>query len=160
MTGATELCDLSATDLGAKLRSGEVSAQAILESALRRIELVEERTQAFLAITADLARQQAASGLAEVPESGFVPPPAPGKAVGPTGRRRTSAPLVEIARAATQQEAMDGLERWRARHHSYAQDRNSRSPGSGRWVRALRAPPEAQGPCELRRRAPPFARPG
>ena len=42
--------------------------------------------------------------------------PAPGKAVGPTGRRRTSAPLVEIARAATQQEAMDGLERWRARH--------------------------------------------
>src|SRR5579864_126584 len=34
----------------------------------------------------------------------------------PTGRRRTNAPLIEIARAATQQEAMAGLERWRNRH--------------------------------------------
>ena len=45
-----------------------------------------------------------------------VPAPAPGKSVGPTGRRRTSAPLIEIARAATQAEALDGLERWKARH--------------------------------------------
>ncbi len=34
----------------------------------------------------------------------------------PSGYRRTRAPLIEIARAATQQEAMAGLERWRARH--------------------------------------------
>jgi DNA ligase D-like protein (predicted polymerase) len=47
---------------------------------------------------------------------GEVPPPAPGKRSGPTGRRRTKAPLVEIARAATQHEALDGLERWKARH--------------------------------------------
>jgi len=47
---------------------------------------------------------------------GDVPPPAPGKTSGPTGRRRTTAPLVEIARAATQQEALDGLERWKTRH--------------------------------------------
>jgi bifunctional non-homologous end joining protein LigD len=47
---------------------------------------------------------------------GEVPPPAPGKTSGPTGRRRTTAPLVEIARAATQQEALDGLERWKQRH--------------------------------------------
>jgi bifunctional non-homologous end joining protein LigD len=47
---------------------------------------------------------------------GEVPPPAPGKRSGPTGRRRTKAPLVEIARAATQREALDGLERWKARH--------------------------------------------
>jgi bifunctional non-homologous end joining protein LigD len=47
---------------------------------------------------------------------GEVPPPAPGKRSGPTGRRRTKAPLVEIARAATQLEALDGLERWKARH--------------------------------------------
>jgi hypothetical protein len=47
---------------------------------------------------------------------GDVPPPAPGKRSGPTGRRRTTAPLVEIARAATQQEALDGLERWKERH--------------------------------------------
>src|SRR6266498_2378984 len=47
---------------------------------------------------------------------GIVPPPAPGKAAGPTGRRRSTMPLIEIARAATQAEAMDGLERWKARH--------------------------------------------
>ena len=48
--------------------------------------------------------------------AGAVPPPAAGKAVGPTGRRRTRMPLIEIARAATKAEAMDGLERWKARH--------------------------------------------
>jgi DNA ligase D-like protein (predicted polymerase) len=48
--------------------------------------------------------------------AGLVPPPAPGKSAGPTGRRRTTMPLVEIARAATQAEAMAGLERWKARH--------------------------------------------
>ena len=47
---------------------------------------------------------------------GVVPPPAPGKASGPTGRRRTTMPLVEIARAATESEALEGLERWKARH--------------------------------------------
>ena len=47
---------------------------------------------------------------------GVVPPPAPGKSAGPTGRRRTTMPLVEIARAATEAEARDGLERWKARH--------------------------------------------
>lgn len=47
---------------------------------------------------------------------GVVPVPAPGKTVGPTGRRRTTAPLIEIARAASKDEAMAGLDRWRARH--------------------------------------------
>jgi len=47
---------------------------------------------------------------------GHVPPPAPGKTAGPTGRRRTTFHLIEIARAATQAEAMEGLERWKARH--------------------------------------------
>ena len=47
---------------------------------------------------------------------GSVPAPAPGKTSGPTGRRRTEVPLVEIARAATQDEAMAGLDRWRDRH--------------------------------------------
>jgi bifunctional non-homologous end joining protein LigD len=47
---------------------------------------------------------------------GVVPPPAPGKTTGPTGRRRTTMPLIEIARAATESEAKQGLERWRARH--------------------------------------------
>jgi bifunctional non-homologous end joining protein LigD len=34
----------------------------------------------------------------------------------PTGRRQSTKPLIEIARAATKAEAMDGLERWKARH--------------------------------------------
>jgi bifunctional non-homologous end joining protein LigD len=45
-----------------------------------------------------------------------VPPPAPGKSAGPTGRRRSTMPLIEIARAETKEEAMAGLERWKARH--------------------------------------------
>src|SRR5207237_19547 len=38
------------------------------------------------------------------------------EAVGPTGRRRTTMPLIEIARAASEAEARAGLQRWRARH--------------------------------------------
>jgi len=34
----------------------------------------------------------------------------------PTGRRQSTKPLIEIARAATKAEAMEGLERWKARH--------------------------------------------
>ncbi|BCJ27539.1 hypothetical protein Asera_16470 [Actinocatenispora sera] len=49
-------------------------------------------------------------------EAGTVPPPAPGKSSGPTGRRRTTKPLIEIARARTKDEAMAGLERWKQRH--------------------------------------------
>jgi bifunctional non-homologous end joining protein LigD len=47
---------------------------------------------------------------------GQVPAPAPGKMVGPTGRRRSTMPLIEIARAATEAEARAGLQRWRERH--------------------------------------------
>jgi bifunctional non-homologous end joining protein LigD len=70
----------------------------------------------------ELAARHAAAGLSEAPapeagaSPGSVPVPAPGKSVGPTGRRRTTAPLIEIARAATQAEALDGLERWKVRH--------------------------------------------
>lgn len=65
----------------------------------------------------ELAERFDAEGLPATPSpSGAVPSPAPGKSVGPTGRRRTSAPLIEIARAATKKEAEAGLERWRARH--------------------------------------------
>jgi DNA ligase D-like protein (predicted polymerase) len=35
---------------------------------------------------------------------------------GPTGRRQSKMPLIEVARAATKAEAMDGLERWKERH--------------------------------------------
>jgi bifunctional non-homologous end joining protein LigD len=36
------------------------------------------------------------------------------------GRRRTTMPLIEIARAKTKQEALDGLARWKARHPAVA----------------------------------------
>ena len=49
-----------------------------------------------------------------------VPPPAPGIASSPTGRRRSSMPLIEIARAASKAEAMEGLERWKERHPAAA----------------------------------------
>jgi bifunctional non-homologous end joining protein LigD len=45
-----------------------------------------------------------------------VAPAAPGKASGPSGRRRTSVPLIEVARAASKDEALAGLERWKQRH--------------------------------------------
>jgi DNA ligase D-like protein (predicted polymerase) len=70
-----------------------------------------------LAPLLELAERQAEAGMPELPTPGAsVPVPAPGKSVGPTGRRRSAAPLIEVARAATQGEAMAGLERWRARH--------------------------------------------
>ena len=40
----------------------------------------------------------------------------PRRRAGAAGRRRSAMPLIEVARAATKAEAMQGLERWRARH--------------------------------------------
>jgi bifunctional non-homologous end joining protein LigD len=48
--------------------------------------------------------------------AGQVAPAAPGKSSGATGRRRSTVPLIEIARAAGRDEAMAGLERWKQRH--------------------------------------------
>ena len=45
-----------------------------------------------------------------------VAPAAPGKSYGASGRRRTAMPLIEIARAANQAEALAGLDRWKDRH--------------------------------------------
>jgi bifunctional non-homologous end joining protein LigD len=83
----------------------------------------------------DLAEQQRASGLPDEPwpphydkqegEAPRVQPskrraapakPAPGKTAGPSGRRASVMPLIEIARAETRDEAMAGLERWKQRH--------------------------------------------
>jgi hypothetical protein len=38
------------------------------------------------------------------------------KTPSPTGRRQSTKPLIEIARAKTKAEAMEGLERWKSRH--------------------------------------------
>ncbi len=85
-----------------------------------------------------------------------VPPPAPGKTAGPTGRRRTSMPLIEVARAAGKAEAMAGLERWKERHPDAAVLLepadvlvDSMRGRSSTWTRIrlnLRHVPEAQRP--------------
>jgi len=87
---------------------------------------------------------------------GVVPPPAPGKTVGPTGRRRTKMPLIEIARAATEADARAGLERWKARHPDVWKDLapsdvlvDSMRGRSTTWTRIrlnLRNVPEAKRP--------------
>jgi bifunctional non-homologous end joining protein LigD len=50
-----------------------------------------------------------------------VRPAAPGKSSGASGRRKTTMPLIEVARAASQAEAMAGLDRWKQRHPQAAE---------------------------------------
>jgi bifunctional non-homologous end joining protein LigD len=66
----------------------------------------------------DLAKRHKAAGLpdAPAPSRGEVARPAPGKASGASGRRRSTMPMIEIARAASREEAEAGLERWKQRH--------------------------------------------
>src|SRR3984957_10720518 len=49
-----------------------------------------------------------------------VLPAAPGKSSGASGRRRTTAPLIEVARGAGPDEGMRGLDRWKARYPAAA----------------------------------------
>jgi DNA ligase D-like protein (predicted polymerase) len=106
----------------------------------------------------ELAARDEAAGVADAPAAGAVPAPAPGQSVGPTGRRRTTAPLIEIARAQTEAEAMAGFERWKERHpdvwpHFVPSDvlvDNMRGR-STTWTRIrvnLRNVPEAQRPAQ------------
>jgi DNA ligase D-like protein (predicted polymerase) len=95
---------------------------------------------------------------AEPAQAASVPPPAPGKSSGPTGRRRSSMPLIEVARAATKAEAMDGLDRWKARHpevcpHLAPQDVlvDSMRGRSSTWTRIrvnLQHVPDAERPAQ------------
>ncbi len=85
-----------------------------------------------------------------------VPPPAPGQTSGPTGRRQSTMPLIEVARAASQAEAMAGLDRWKQRHqevwpHLEPSDVlvDSMRGRSSTWTRIrlnLRNVPEAERP--------------
>ncbi len=79
----------------------------------------------------ELAERDEAAGLPDAPwpphyekKAGEAPRVQPSKrrtsgaasGPGPTGRRQSTKPLIEVARAATKAEAMRGLERWKARH--------------------------------------------
>jgi hypothetical protein len=76
----------------------------------------------------ELSAKHEAEGLGDAPwpphyrkQAGEPPRVQPSKrrkgdAPAPTGRRRSSKPLIEIARAAKKDDALAGLERWKARH--------------------------------------------
>ncbi|MBO0869915.1 MAG: DNA polymerase domain-containing protein [Micromonosporaceae bacterium] len=88
-----------------------------------------------------------------------APPGPPRTRVGgPTGRRRSSMPLIEIAKAKGKDEAMAGLDRWKARHpdvvpHLEPADIlvDSMRGRSSAWYRIrvnLRHVPQAQRPAQ------------
>ena len=64
---------------------------------------------------AGVAAERAAAVAAGDPNAG-LPTEWAGSRPTPTGRRKTSIPVVEIARAEYKEEALEGLERWKARH--------------------------------------------
>jgi DNA ligase D-like protein (predicted polymerase) len=72
----------------------------------------------------ELAAADEAAGLADAPwpphfekQEGEAPRVQPSRARGSgTGRRRSTMPLIEVARAASEAEALAGLDRWRLRH--------------------------------------------
>ena len=66
MSGQTALFDLSASDLGTRLRAEEISAVEIWDSCRSRIDAVDERVHAFLARTDDLGREQAQAADARI----------------------------------------------------------------------------------------------
>ena len=57
---SSELCDLSGSQLTAKLRAGEITAVDLAGSSLRRIEAVDGRVKAFLTLTPQVALERAA----------------------------------------------------------------------------------------------------
>ena len=75
----------------------------------------------------ELATRDEAAGVPDAPwpphyekQTGEAPRVQPSKRrePSPAGRRQSTKPLIEVARAATKAEAMEGLERWKARHPS------------------------------------------
>ena len=50
---------LSIREIGADLRAGRLSAKALVEATLARIEETEPSLNAYITVTADLARRQA-----------------------------------------------------------------------------------------------------
>jgi bifunctional non-homologous end joining protein LigD len=87
-----------------------------------------------------------------------APAPQPDRAVQPTGRRRSTMPLIEVARAASKDEAQAGLDRWKERHAAvwpYLEPADvlvdSMRGRSSTWTRIrlnLRHVPEAERPAQ------------
>jgi DNA ligase D-like protein (predicted polymerase) len=63
----------------------------------------------------EVAAERAAAVAAGDPNAG-LPTEWEGSRPTPTGRRKTTIPVIEISRAASKAEALEGLERWKVRH--------------------------------------------
>ena len=57
---SVDLCDLSGSELTAKLAAGEITTVELTESSLARVEAVDDRVKAFLTLTPELASERAA----------------------------------------------------------------------------------------------------
>jgi aspartyl-tRNA(Asn)/glutamyl-tRNA(Gln) amidotransferase subunit A len=57
----TELCDLTGSELSAKLRDGEITAVALAQSAIARREALDDEVAAFLTPTPEVALERAAA---------------------------------------------------------------------------------------------------
>jgi aspartyl-tRNA(Asn)/glutamyl-tRNA(Gln) amidotransferase subunit A len=60
VTPSAELCDLTASELSGKLASRDITAVALAESSVHRMEAVEDRVNAFLTATPEVALERAA----------------------------------------------------------------------------------------------------
>ncbi|HEX3427214.1 MAG TPA: hypothetical protein VHS36_00265, partial [Candidatus Limnocylindrales bacterium] len=69
----------------------------------------------------EVAAERAAAVAAGDPNAGLPTEWEGGSRPTPTGRRRTSIPVIEISRAAKKADALDGLERWKTRHPKAAE---------------------------------------
>lgn len=67
----------------------------------------------------EVAAERAAAVAAGDPNAG-LPTEWAGSKPTPTGRRKSAIPVIEISRAASKAEALEGLERWKARHPDVA----------------------------------------
>ena len=71
---ATDLCYTSAIDLGRMIRSRELSPVELTDAVLARIERLNPKLNAFLTVTADLAREQARASEARALRSDLIGP--------------------------------------------------------------------------------------
>ncbi|MGH2594450.1 MAG: Asp-tRNA(Asn)/Glu-tRNA(Gln) amidotransferase subunit GatA [Actinomycetota bacterium] len=57
----SDVCDLTASELGAKLRARELTSVELTDSSLRRVDAVDDRVHAILTPTPEVARERAAA---------------------------------------------------------------------------------------------------
>jgi len=100
---------------------------ALFEARGDRHEGIDEQAGSLEALL-ELSARHEAEGMGDAPwpphyrkQAGEPPRVQPSKrrrgdSASPTGRRRSTKPLIEIARAARKNDALDGLTRWKARH--------------------------------------------